>query len=70
MEGWGGGMGGEGVCQKFRNDEKNLLIFNAGIRSHEGVWYPENGDAIYKHKYAYFTRRHITVACSAIGSSI
>ena len=66
---WGGGMGG-GVGQKFPNDEKNFLIFHAGIRSHEGVCYPENGDAIYKHKYAYFTRRHITVACSAIGTSI
>ena len=67
--GWGGGGGG-GVGQKFPNDEKNFLIFHAGIRSHEGVCYPENGDAIYKHKYAYFTRRHITVACSAIGTSI
>ena len=66
---WGGGWGG-GVGQKFPNDEKNFLIFHAGIRSHEGVCYPENGDAIYKHKYAYFTRRHITVACSAIGTSI
>ena len=66
---WGGGDGG-GVGQKFPNDEKNFLIFHAGIRSHEGVCYPENGDAIYKHKYAYFTRRHITVACSAIGTSI
>ena len=66
----GGGMGGGGVGQKFPNDEKNFLIFHAGIRSHEGVCYPENGDAIYKHKYAYFTRRHITVACSAIGTSI
>ena len=65
-----GGDGGGGVGQKFPNDEKNFLIFHAGIRSHEGVCYPENGDAIYKHKYAYFTRRHITVACSAIGTSI
>ena len=65
---WGGDEGGVG--QKFPNDEKNFLIFHAGIRSHEGVCYPENGDAIYKHKYAYFTRRHITVACSAIGTSI
>ena len=67
---WGGGGWGGGVGQKFPNDEKNFLIFHAGIRSHEGVCYPENGDAIYKHKYAYFTRRHITVACSAIGTSI
>ena len=67
---WGGDGGGGGVGQKFPNDEKNFLIFHAGIRSHEGVCYPENGDAIYKHKYAYFTRRHITVACSAIGTSI
>ena len=28
-----------------------------------------NEDAIYKQKYAYFTHRHITEACSAIGSS-
>jgi hypothetical protein len=30
---------------------------------------PENEDAIYKQKYAYFTHRHITEACSAVGSS-
>ena len=65
---WRGGGGGVG--QKFPNDENNFRIFH-GIRSHEGVCYPENGDAIYKHKYsAYLTHRHITVACSAIGSSI
>jgi hypothetical protein len=29
----------------------------------------ENEDAIYKQKYAYFTHKHITEACSAIGSS-
>ena len=29
-----------------------------------GVCYPENEDAIYKEKYAYFTHRHITEACS------
>ena len=31
--------------------------------------YPENEDAIYKQKYAYFTHRYITEACSAIGRS-
>ena len=35
-----------GVGQKFPNDEKNFRIFH-GIRSHEGVRYPENEDAIY-----------------------
>jgi hypothetical protein len=37
--------------------------------AYEGVCYPENEDAIYKQKYAYFTHRHITEACSAVGSS-
>jgi hypothetical protein len=41
---------GGGVGQKFPNDEKNFRIFH-GIRSHEGVCYPENEDAIYKQKY-------------------
>jgi hypothetical protein len=40
----------EGVGQKFPNDEKNFGIFH-GIRSHEGVCYPENEDAVYKQKY-------------------
>jgi hypothetical protein len=31
------------------------------IRSHEGVCYPENEEASYKQKYAYFTYRHITL---------
>ena len=44
MYSWGG------VGQKFSNDEKNFRIFH-GIRSHEGVCYPENEDAIYKQKY-------------------
>jgi hypothetical protein len=57
------------VGQKFPNDEKNFRIFH-GIRSHEGVCYPENEDAIYKQKYTYFTQRHITEACSAVGSSL
>ena len=48
--GGGGGGGGGGVGQKFPNDEKNFRIFH-GIRSHEGVCYPENEDAIYKQKY-------------------
>jgi hypothetical protein len=34
--------------------------------TYEGVCYPENEDAIYKQKYAYFTHRHITEACSAV----
>jgi glycosyltransferase involved in cell wall biosynthesis len=42
------------VSQKFPIDEKKFWIFH-GIRSHEGVCYPENEDAIYKQKYAYFT---------------
>jgi hypothetical protein len=67
MYSWGGGGGG-GVGQKFPNDEKNFRIFH-GIRSHEGVCYPENEDAIYKQKYAYFTHRHITEAHSAVESS-
>ena len=50
------------------NDEKNFRIFHV-IRSHEGVCYPENEDAIYKQKYAYFTHRHIKVASSAVESS-
>jgi hypothetical protein len=33
------------------------------------VCYPENEDAIYKQKYTKFTERHITEACSAVGSS-
>jgi hypothetical protein len=41
-----------GVGQKFPNDEKNFRIFH-GMRSHEGICYPENEDAIYKQKYAY-----------------
>jgi hypothetical protein len=44
MYSWGG------VGQKFPNDEKNFRIFH-DIRSHEGVCYPENEDAIYKQKY-------------------
>jgi hypothetical protein len=32
--------------------------------AYEGVCYPENEDAIYKQKYAYFTHRHITEACN------
>jgi hypothetical protein len=52
MYSWGGGGGGGVLAKKFR-------IFH-GIRSHEGVCYPENEDAIYKQKYAYFTHRHIT----------
>jgi hypothetical protein len=59
--------GGGGVGQKFPNDEKNFRIFH-GIRSHEGVCYPENENAIYKQKYSYFTHRHITEACSSVGS--
>jgi hypothetical protein len=47
--------------------QKNFRIFH-GIRSHEGVCYPENEDAIYKQKYTYFTQRHITEACSAVGA--
>ena len=43
MYSWGG------VSQKFPNDEENFRIFH-GIRSHEGVCYPENEDAIYKQK--------------------
>ena len=65
MYSWGGGGG---VNKKFPNVEKNFRIFH-GIRSHEGVCYPENEDAIYKQKYAYFTHRHIAEACSAVGSS-
>jgi hypothetical protein len=38
------------------------------MRSQEGVCYPENEDAIYKQKYAYFKHRHISEACSAVGS--
>jgi hypothetical protein len=30
--------------------------------AYEGVCYPENEDAIYEQKYAYFTHRHITEA--------
>ena len=51
MYSWGGG-GGEGVGKKCPNNEKNFRIFH-GIRSHDGVCYPENEDAIYKEKYAY-----------------
>ena len=62
MYSWGGGGGGGGgVGQTFPNDEQNFRIFH-GIRSDEGVCYPENEDAIYKQKYAYFTHRHITEA--------
>jgi hypothetical protein len=57
-----------GVGQKFPNDEKNFRIFH-GIRGHEGICYPENEGAIYKQKYACFTHRLITEACSAVGSS-
>ena len=64
MYSWGGGGGG----QKFTNDKKNFRIFH-GMRSHEGVCYPENEDAIYKQKNAYFTHRHITEACTAVRSS-
>jgi hypothetical protein len=32
------------------------------------VCYPENEDGIYKEKYAYLTHRHITEACSTVGS--
>ena len=63
MYSWGGGVG-----QKFPNDENNFRIFH-GLRSHEGVCYPENEDAIYKQKYAYFTHRRITEACSPVGIS-
>ena len=57
-----------GVGQKFPNDKKNFRIFY-GIRSHEGVCYPGKEDAIYKQIYTYFTHRHITEACSDVGSS-
>jgi hypothetical protein len=57
-----------GVGHKFPNDEKNFRIFY-DLWSHEGVCYPENEDAIYKQKYAYFTHRRITEACSAVGIS-
>ena len=67
MYSWGGGGGGEDVGQKFPNDE-SFRIFH-GLRSHEGVYYLENEDAIYKQKYEYFTHRHITETCSAVGSS-
>jgi hypothetical protein len=42
MYSWGGGVGwgGGGIGQKFPNDEKNFRIFH-GIRSQEGVCYPE-----------------------------
>jgi hypothetical protein len=33
------------------------------------VCYPENEDAIYKQKYAYFTHRCITEACCPVGIS-
>ena len=62
MYSWGGG------AQKLPNDEKIFRILH-GIRSHEGVCYPENENAIYKQKYAYFTHRHIKVACSAVENS-
>jgi hypothetical protein len=58
MYSWGGGGGGG---QKFPNEEKHFRIFH-GIRSQESVCYPENEDAIYKQKYAYFTHKHITEA--------
>ena len=45
MYSWGGG--GVGVGQKFPNDENIFRRFH-GMRSHEGVCYPENEDAIYK----------------------
>jgi hypothetical protein len=61
-------LGGGGVGQKLPTNEKNSRIFR-GIRSQEGVCYPENEDAIYKQKYAYFAHRYITEACSAVGSS-
>ena len=50
MYSWGGGEVGGGVGQKFPNDEEHFRIFH-GIRSHEGICYPENEDAIYKQKY-------------------
>jgi hypothetical protein len=56
MYSWGGGGGG-GVGQKFPKTKK---IY--GILSHEGVCYSENEDAMYKQKYACFTRRHTTEA--------
>jgi hypothetical protein len=37
--------------------------------TYENVCYPENEDAIYKQKNAYFTHRRITEACSAVGIS-
>jgi hypothetical protein len=75
--GGGGGGGGDRVvasmyswgCRaKISECRKKFRIFH-GLRSHEGVCYPENEDAIYKQKYAYFTHRHITEACSAVGIS-
>ena len=70
MYSWEGGGGGgrRGVGLKFPNDENIFRIFH-GMRSHEGVCYQENEDAIYKQKYACFTHRRITEACSAVGSS-
>jgi hypothetical protein len=47
MYSWGGRGGGGGVGQIFPNNEKHFRIFY-GMRSHEGVCYPENEDAIYK----------------------
>jgi hypothetical protein len=46
MYSWGGGS----VGKNFRMTKKMS----------EDVCYPENEDAIYKQKYAYFTHRHIT----------
>jgi hypothetical protein len=45
---WGGGAGVQ--AKNFRIMKKKFRIFH-GIRSHEGVCYPENEDAIYKQKY-------------------
>ena len=42
-----GGGGGGGCRPKIPNDKINFRIFH-GIRSHEGVCYQENEDAIYK----------------------
>jgi hypothetical protein len=37
------------------------------MRSHEGVCYPENEDAIYKQKIRIFYAQTYTKACSTVG---
>jgi hypothetical protein len=62
---WGGGGGGRPTISEWRKKFPNISWHTKPQKCS----YPENDDAIYKQKYGYYMHRHITEACSVIGSS-